>query len=283
METIIARNNFKKLIAKSIDLRLQMLESIYASGRGHIGSALSCLDILISLYHGGFLSISPNLVDSPNRDRFILSKGHAAISLYAVLADLGFFNVDELLKMNQGSMLGEHPDFYVNGIEVNSGALGHGLGVACGMALAAKIDRLSYRTVVLVGDGECHEGSIWEAAMFANHHRLNNLICIVDRNNFCVFGNTEEVNRLEPFVSKWEAFGWEVVETDGNDIPMLIQTFNRIEERGCSSPLVVIANTVKGKGVSFMAGDHKWHHGSLTEELFQLAKKELEKEKLEWI
>jgi transketolase len=266
----------KFLEKKSSELRIDILKAIYHAKKGHIGGAYSCLDILIALYYGDVLRLSndPSTIDRENRDRFVLSKGHSGIALYVVLADLGFFDKSEVYNLNNFHLLGEHPDGNIPGVEVNTGSLGHGLGVGSGMALASKMDNSDFNVFVLLGDGECHEGSVWEAAMFAAHHGLNNLCAIVDRNMLCVHGYTEDINRLEPFAEKWRAFNWEVRVVDGHAFSVLLPALK--EER--DKPLVVIADTVKGKGVSFMEGRASWHHGSISDEYFQQACKELSNE-----
>ena len=264
--------NHIKLNSKSQKVRLTVLDAIYHSGKGHIGGAYSCTDILVALYYGGILKYNPKNPKWDQRDRFILSKGHAAIALYAVLSDLGYFSRSEFKFFNNGGMLGEHPDINIPGIEINSGSLGHGLGVGSGMALAAKIDKKKYKTYVLLGDGECNEGSVWEAAMFAAHHNLDNLTAIVDRNGLCIHGKTEEINHLDPLDKKFEAFGWNVNSVNGHNIEEIISN-SKSNHNG--KPKMIIANTVKGKGVSFMENVANWHHGGISDELYKQAKTEL--------
>jgi transketolase len=244
-------------------IRALSLWAVHKAGKGHIGGVLSSAEILAVLY-SGVLRNAGRL----DADRFLLSKGHCAVGLYAALALAGNFPTDELDRLNQGGMLGEHPSRSIPGVEVNSGSLGHGLGLACGLSLADKLNRESRRTFVLMGDGECWEGSVWEAAMFATHHGLN-VIAIVDRNGYSVQGGTEEILKLENLGDKWKAFGWEVIHCDGHNQQQLKKA---LETDG---PRVVIANTVKGKGISFMAGKKEWHHGSLTKETLEAARGEL--------
>ena len=254
--------NVAELKEKAKWLRRQILQIVVHSKRGHIGGAFSCTDILIALYYGGVLGFDPDHPDWPNRDRFILSKGHSCVALYPILSDLGFFPssvLDSYCK--DGCMLGGHPDRGIPGVEADTGSLGHGLGIAAGMALAAKIDRKVYLTIALLGDGECYEGSVWESAMFAAHHELNNLIAIVDRNRQCVTDFTEDCNRLEPFADKWKAFGWEPRLVDGHSLEDLLGALHDCRSRRSRTPLVIIANTTKGKGVSFMEKSIRWHHG----------------------
>lgn len=262
------------LSGKSRDLRIKILDTVHRAGKGHIGGAYSCIDILTVLYYADILRVSKKDF-GPDRNRFLLSKGHAAVAQYVILQDLGFFPEEELRLMNNGGILGEHPDHKIPGIEFDSGSLGHGLGVACGFALAAKLDNLKYRSYVLLGDGECHEGSIWEAAMLSSHLELDNLIAIVDRNGLCIHGNTEEINKLNPFSDKWRSFGWNTVEIDGHNIEQILSCMQQIQNNCNGKPTVVIANTVKGKGVSFMENNHKWHHGGVDKETYEEAYSEL--------
>ncbi len=260
------------LTSKSNEIRLTILDAIYHSGKGHVGGAFSCTDILVALYYGGVLKYDSTNPKLEQRDRFILSKGHAAIALYAILADLDYFSNSELELFNNGGMLGEHPDISIPGIEINSGSLGHGLGVGAGMALAAKIDEKKYKIFVLLGDGECNEGSVWEAAMFAAHHNLDNLTGIVDRNGLCIHGSTEEINHLDPLDKKFESFGWCVETMDGHDIDEIV---SKVKDNNSGKPKMIIANTVKGKGVSFMENVASWHHGNISDDLYEQAKTEL--------
>jgi transketolase len=253
--------DYERLRARAAWVRQQVYEIIVGAGKGHIGGSLSSVDILVALYHGGVLAVDPERPRWPERDRFIHSKGHACEALYAVLADVGFFATDLLATYGRpGSALGGHVDNHVPGIEVSSGSLGHGLGIGAGLALAARLDGSASRTFVLLGDGECYEGSVWEAAGFAAHHGLDNLVAIVDRNGKITLDHTEECNRLEPFRAKWEAFGWDVVETDGHALEALVPLLAAARARRSTRPLVVVASTVKGKGVSFMETSLDWHH-----------------------
>lgn len=267
-------NLANQLTAKSRNLRVKILDTIHKSGKGHIGGAYSCIDILTALYYADVLKIKSSDFKS-DRNRFLLSKGHAAIAQYVILQDLGFFPEEELSRMNNGGILGEHPDHKIPGIEFDSGSLGHGLGVACGFALAAKLDDLKYKSYVLLGDGECHEGSIWEAAMLSSHLGLDNLIAIVDRNGLCIHGSTEEINKLNPFSDKWKSFGWNTIEIDGHNMNQIVASLRNAKETSNGKPTVIIANTIKGKGVSFMENSHKWHHGGIDDETYRKAFSEL--------
>jgi transketolase len=241
--------------------RRQLFEMIVGAGKGHVGGSLSCVDILVALYHGGVMRVDPARPGWPGRDRFIHSKGHASEALYAVLADVGFFPKETLATYGRpGTVLGGHPDASVPGVEVSSGSLGHGLGIGAGLALAAKLDRHDHVTMVLLGDGECYEGSVWEAAGFAAHHALDNLVAIVDRNGQITLDYTEDCNRLEPFAAKWKAFGWDVVEVDGHSFEHLVPALLALRERRAGRPAMLLAQTVKGRGVSFMEAGVGWHH-----------------------
>lgn len=248
------------LEALSRQMRAEIIETAYKTETIHIGGCLSCVDILIALYYG-FLSIRPNQPDWPDRDRFILSKGHAALALYLVLAHRGFFPVEQVATFNEeSSLFTEHPVLNnLPGIEATSGSLGHGLGIGIGMALAATISEKSYRTFVLMSDGECDEGSVWEGALFAPAHRLNNLVVIVDYNKWQACGRTCEIMDLSPLREKFSAFGWDAYEVDGHDIGAMI-TLMQTALRTADQPIAIIAHTIKGKGVSFMEDDNNWHY-----------------------
>ncbi len=243
---------------KSIRLRKRLLEVIYHAGAGHTGGSLSCLDILNVLYNR-ILRVSPETFADPNRDRYIQSKGHSVEALYVVLADRGFFPETELdsLCRYQSVFIG-HPTRKVPGIEMNTGALGHGLPISVGMALAGKMDRAGYRVFTLLGDGELAEGSNWEAAMAAAHYRLDNLTAILDHNTLQITGRTREVCSNEPLDAKYRAFGWTVRTVNGHDLSELTAVLSRPPRKG--QPTCIIASTIKGKGVSFMEDDAKWHH-----------------------
>jgi transketolase len=216
---------------------------------------------LVAVLYGGVLRVGPDRVGCPDRDRFILSKGHGCAALYSALGERGFFPKEWLNEFYQdGAHLPGHATHAgVPGVEVSTGALGHGLSMACGMALAGKRDRRSYRVFVVLSDGECDEGSIWEAAMFASHHRLDNLTVIVDYNKLQSLKSTQETLDLEPFTSKWEAFGWSTMEVDGHDIGQLASTLACVPH-ATSRPTCLIAHTVKGKGVDFMENQVLWHY-----------------------
>lgn len=260
---------------KARQIRKGVLDMVYSSKAGHVGGSMSSIDILTTLYYK-VLNIDPKNFSDPDRDRFILSKGHVAESLYYILGDKGFFDKEKLKTYSQyGSTLIGHPNNKNNGVEVNTGSLGHGLSIAVGMALAGKRDHKNYRVFTLMGDGEQAEGSVWEGAMAAANYKLDNLVGIVDRNGLQISGSTEEVMDLKDLSSKWTSFGWEVVEVDGNNIEELLKVFDNIPAKE-GKPTMVIAKTIKGKGISYMEDNVKWHHGVLTEEEYNQAVKELE-------
>lgn len=240
-------------------IRAHALRMVAAANASHIGSCLSIADLLAVLYTR-VLRIDPSAPQATDRDRFILSKGHAAAILYAALAERGFFPVDELETFcRDGSALTGHISHAVRGIEVSTGSLGHGLPIAVGMALAARADRNGARVVCLLSDGECDEGSNWEAILFAGHHKLGNLTAIVDYNKIQSFGRVADVLDLHPFADKWRDFGWHTTEIDGHDHAAIAETLSRAS-RG--APQAIIAHTVKGKGVSFMEDRLEWHYKS---------------------
>ncbi|MBI2599781.1 transketolase [Candidatus Daviesbacteria bacterium] len=248
--------------------------------KGHLGGALSVTEILVALYYCGIVNISPKKIKDPKRDRIILSKGHACLALYSVLADRRFLPKAELQKFGQnGTFLGGHPDHKTPGVEVSSGSLGHGLGIGAGMALAAKLDNLKYLTYVILGDCECNEGSIWETITFAAAQKLNNLIAIVDNNKIGATSRTQKLTGPYPLEDKWRAFGWDSLSIDGNNISEVIKVLEKSRTRTVSNkPLVIIANTIKGRGVSFMEDDPKWHHGVPNDAQYEQAWKELNNE-----
>ena len=236
---------------------------VHAARASHVGSCLSMMDMLAVLYGAGVIRVDPQRPDDPGRDRFILSKGHAAAALYACLAKVGFFPEEWLESYCQdGAHLGGHATHHgVPGVEFSTGSLGHGLGLGCGVALAGRGAPNPFRAFVMLSDGECDEGSTWEAALFAGHHRLSNLIALVDHNKIQSFGRVEDVLRLEPFADKWRAFGWEVREVDGHDHAGLAATLAQLPF-AADKPSVLIGHTVKGKGVSFMEDRLLWHYRS---------------------
>lgn len=269
-------NNISTLLQKSDKIRKRVIEIVYQANGGHTGGSLSSVDILVSLYFNA-LHIDPAHPDMPDRDRFILSKGHSVESLYCTLGEAGFFD-DKLLDTYgqfNSAFIG-HPTKKVPGIELNSGALGHGLSVGVGMAIAAKMDNAGFRVFVLMGDGEQGEGSIYEAAMAGSHFKLDNLIAIIDRNQLQISGNTEDVMGLEPVKLRWESFGWEVMEVDGHNIAELVTSFKKIPVVQYK-PHLIIARTIKGKGVSFIENNYKWHHKVPDKDQYLMAIDEINK------
>jgi len=261
---------------KSIIYRMKVLEYIKKAKAGHTGGSLSCIDILNVLYNR-ILNVSPQTFGDPNRDRYIQSKGHSVEALYVVLADRGFFPESELetLCRYRSHYVG-HPTRKVNGIEHNTGALGHGLAFGIGVALAAKKDKADYKVYVLLGDGELVEGSNWESFLIAKHYGLDNLIAILDRNNLQITGRTEDICGIEPLEEKFRAFGWHVEIVDGHDVSAMTEVLHKIPFKR-NKPNMVIANTVKGKGVSFIENDHTWHHHVPNDQQYQQAQGELER------
>jgi transketolase len=256
-------------------IRFKLVEMSHRAGTPHLGSAMSCVDILVAMYFG-VARIDPQQPQDPLRDRCILSKGHAATALYATLAERGFFPPAWLENFAQPhSRLAEQPaPCCAPGVELATGSLGHGLPVGIGMALAGRIQRQDYRVFVVMSDGECNEGSVWEAAMFAPANRLEKLAIIVDYNKWQATGRSNEVMALSPLVKKWEAFGWSASELDGHDVSALVEALRRVPD-GSGKPVALIANTIKGKGVSFMEDDNNWHYRVPKEDEVAAAKREL--------
>jgi transketolase len=263
--TVIAEKNRKRLV-----------EVVYAAKAGHIGGDLSCLNVMTALYFYVMKNLDPQNPKAIERDRFVLSKGHCVEALYVTLEAKGFLAPEVLDTLGQfGSILSGHPTIEVPGIEVNSGALGHGLSIGVGMAIAAKMDKKQWKTYVLMGDGEQGEGSIYEAAMAANKYKLDNLVAIIDRNHLQISGNTEDVMPIDSIVERWSAFGWDVIKMNGDEMGDITKTFDTIDYTN-GQPHLIISETTKGKGVSFMEGIAKWHHGVLNEEQCKAAVKEIE-------
>ena len=264
----------KQLAIKSLEYRKKVLRYIKQAKAGHTGGSLSCVDILNVLYNR-ILNVSPERFHDPDRDRYIQSKGHSVESLFVVLADKGFFPESDLetLCQYQSHYVG-HPTRKVHGVEQNTGGLGHGLSISAGVALAGKMDHKSYRVFTLLGDGELAEGSNWEAAMFAAHNGLDNLTAIIDYNQLQITGPTKEVCSNHPIDLKFESFGWAVKSVDGHDYDALTDALSHPVEAG--KPSLIIANTIKGKGVSFIENNIKWHHKVPTDQEFEGAMAELD-------
>lgn len=264
------------LDARSLELRLSIVRMLEASERGHVGSAFSLVEIIRVLYDD-FLRYDPQAPEWPQRDRFILSKGHGCLALYAILAEKGFFPEMELSRVGMSDgILGGHPEIKVPGVEASTGSLGHGLSIGIGFALNEKYEKAGYRTFVLIGDGESNEGAIWEAAMSAGKHRLGRLTVIVDYNKQQSYGPTFEVQDMEPMRDKWRSFGWAVAEVDGHSVDQLRGILGALPIEP-EKPSAIICHTIKGKGVSFVEGNADWHHKNrITSEEIALLRAALE-------
>ncbi|MFO8183881.1 MAG: transketolase [Candidatus Aegiribacteria sp.] len=269
------RPDGKNLEELALRVRLDVLEMIRNAGSGHPGGSFSAVEILVQLYWN-VLRIRPEEPDWSGRDRFILSKGHACPALYSVLARRGYFDPGELSTLRKlGSRLQGHPDMHsLPGLDASTGSLGHGLSVSCGIAHGIRLDRLSARVYCLLGDGELQEGSVWEAAMSASHYSLSHLTAIVDRNGVQLDGTVSGVMEIEPLVDKWLAFGWDVIVAEGHSFMSLEKAFQHCSET--QFPSVIIANTVKGRGVSFMEGEFEWHGKCPDDRQYEAAVRELE-------
>ncbi len=251
--------DIQSLEAKALEIRRMMLDMCINGGKGHVTSCLSCVDILVALYYK-VMAIDPKNPEWSDRDRFILSKGQASPALYTILADVGFFPKDELKRFTKADgKFAVHLQKTVPGVEITAGSLGQGYGVAVGMALGAKMNQEMHMIYALLGDGELYEGSIWEAAMFASHHRLNNLVTIIDRNHLCVTDWTENIVELEPLEDKWAAFGFYVLTVDGHSMDELVTELLSLRNRPLSRPMAIIADTIKGKGCPSLYNDPLWH------------------------
>ncbi|MBR7065647.1 MAG: transketolase [Prevotella sp.] len=266
--------NYLELRKKSERLRLRLIELIHSGKTGHTGGDLSVLNLLTVLYNR-ILNVDPTQPKMAGRDRFVLSKGHCAEALYCVLCDKGFIAPEELDDYGTcNAHLGGHPDVTIPGVEICSGALGHGLSVGVGMALSGKMSGKSYKTFVVMGDGEQAEGSIYEAAMAANKYHLDHLVAIIDRNGLQISGRTEDVMPLENIRERWTAFGWDVKEMNGDCIEDIVETIEGIDYDN-HKPHLIISRTTKGLGVSYMENVAKWHHGVPSEEQYQTAVAEI--------
>ncbi len=252
-------------------IRVHIVKSTHEAGSGHPGGSLSATDILTALYFE-VMDHRPDEPEWPKRDRLVLSKGHAAPALYGALAEAGYFPTEELMTLRKlGSRLQGHPSVKdTPGVDASTGSLGQGLSIANGMALSAKIDRESYRVFAICGDGEIQSGQIWEAAMFASHNNLDNLVVFLDRNKLQIDGATEKVMSIEPIISKWRAFGWHVMEINGHDMDQIVNAINRAEEVH-GEPSIIVANTIKGKGVPFMEGSLAFHGKAADDDQLEIA------------
>lgn len=268
----------KFLTNKSADIRTKVVQLVVTAGGGHVGGGISMTEILLTMYYH-VLNIDPKNPKKADRDRFILSKGHGGVGICPVLADVGYYDESMMCDFNQYlSPFGMHPDMNkVPGIDMSTGSLGHGLPISVGLAIGARLKKESWRTFCLMGDGECNEGTVWEAAMSAAHFKLGNLIAIIDRNRLMIDGPVEEIMEVEPFEDKWKAFGWSTKVIDGHDYNALLDTFENLPAVDSKVPTVVICNTKKGRGISFMENVTKWHYGGIDEELEKQAIAEIDK------
>ena len=270
----------QELIRVAHTIRKRTIETSARAKIPHLGSCLSCVELLTELYWHE-LNVNPKAPDSPDRDRFVLSKGHGAPVLFQVLAERGFFPVERLREFGQpGSVFHEHPPKpgYIPGVEAATGSLGHGLPMALGMAVAQRIQGIQRRCYALLSDGECNEGSIWEAAMFASGQNVHHLTAIIDYNKWQATGRSQEVMGLEPLAAKWEAFGWHTQQIDGHDFEAINKALNSARSE-TKKPSVIVADTIKGKGVSFMEDDNNWHYRTPNETELEKALLELENKK----
>lgn len=272
--------NMENLTALSYDLRKDVIDMICAGKAGHIGGDMSVMDTLVALYFNQ-MNVTPDNMDDPNHDRFVMSKGHSVEALYAVLAKKGFFPIQEVIDTFSkfGSKFIGHPNNKLPGIEMNSGSLGHGLPVCVGMALAGKMNKKNYRVYTVMGDGELAEGSVWEAAMAGHQYKLDNLCAIVDRNRLQISGNTEDVMGHDDLHERFKSFGWHVIDVaDGNSIEQLHAAFEEAKQTK-GQPTVLIANTVKGKGSAVMENKAAWHHHVPSQEEYEQIMKDFEERK----
>ena len=269
--------DIKELKKKAIEIRKDILKMLNAAGSGHTGGSLSIVEILVALYYYA-LKNDPKNPKWKERDRFLLSKGHACPALYACLAEKGYFNKEDLMTLRKmGSQLQGHPQLGLPGIEISSGSLGQGLSIANGIGLAARLDKSDIRIYCLMGDGETNEGQVWEAAMTASHYKLDNICAIIDFNNLQIDGFCCDVKDMVSYVDKWKDFGWNTIETDGHDVEKLMDAFDKAKTAK-EEPTVIIAHTIKGKGVSFIENKVEWHGIAPKKEEYERAIKELDEE-----
>ncbi len=273
MDSILKR----QLEINACKVRMGIIEGVYNAKSGHPGGSLSIADLLTFLYYTK-LNVYPDNPEEQQRDRFVLSKGHTAPALYAVLAEKGFFDKKELKSLRHiGAMLQGHPCIEIPGIDMSSGSLGQGISAACGMALSGKISNDTYKVYTVLGDGEIQEGQVWEAAMFASHYNLDNLIAVVDNNNLQIDGKISDVMSPYPIAEKFEAFGWHVIKMDAHDFEDMERAFNEAETTS-GQPVVIIQNSIKGKGVSFMENEADWHGKAPNTEQYEIAMAELKEQ-----
>ena len=272
------RKEIEKYLSKEAAyIRKKIIELTKVAGGSHFGGGLSMVDVTLALYHH-VMNIDPKNPDWAERDRFILSKGHGAIALDPILARVGFFPEEDLKTFNQlDSPFGMHTNAKSTpGIEHSTGSLGHGLPVGVGMALGARLEKADWRVFCLMGDGELHEGTVWEGLMSAAHFKLGNLVAIVDRNRFSLDGRVEDIMSLDPLDEKFKSFGWNVLEVNGHDMPELLNAFEELPPPDSDVPTIIIANTDKGYGISFMRNEAKWHYGAIDSDLEEQAMKDID-------
>jgi transketolase len=273
----LEKDDFLMLEQKARELRKLIIDTVVWAGSGHVGGSLSSIDMMTLLYHK-VMKIDPKRPDWEDRDRFILSKGHIGVGLAPVLADKGYFPKEWLETYNHThSLLGMHLDKHkVPGLDASTGSLGHGLPISLGLALSARLKKQDFKTYCLMGDGECDEGSVWEAAMAISHYKATNVVAIVDRNRCMIDGETKDVMTLEPFTDKWRAFGFNVIEVNGHDMNELYDAIEAAH-RETEKPSAIIMNTLKGCGVDFMSGNYKYHYAGFDEERAQHCKNEIDR------
>lgn len=270
--------NIPELMKRSQWLRKELFEMVVRTQRGHIPSCFSCAEIVLSLFYGGIVQTTPSDPKGRDRDVVLVSKGHAAMVLYPVLADLGFYDKGELLKFcKPEGILRMYADHTIPGIEAVCGSLGHGFTIGSAFALANKRDKKNHKSFVIVSDGECYEGSVWETAMFASHYELDNFFAIIDRNGLCILNETEKCIKLNPLEDKWKAFGWNVVTVNGHSYKDIFRGFNEAFNFKNGKPTAIISYSVKGKGISFMENSIHWHNKMPNAEQIAEARSELEK------
>jgi transketolase len=265
---------YDNLVEKSSWVRMKVLESVEKANKGHLGGTFSCTDLLVALYYGGIINVDSKNFNHDSRDRFLLGKGHACLALFVILVDKGIMPKSMLDEYGKNStIIGGQLDTRIPGSELNTGSLGHAIGIASGISLAANLNNKQYKSFAMVGDGECEEGSIWESAMLASKLKLKNIVAIVDRNRMGVTDVIEKDDGSGTLENKFQACGWKSITVDGHDFNSIMPAF--LDLKNQEKPVVIIADTVKGKGVSFMESGIKWHHAVPTKEEFALARKEL--------
>ena len=271
---MLSNEEYNELLKRARSIRHSVIDTTLKAGGAHVGGGMSMLDILVTLYFK-YMNVDVNNPDDPDRDRFVLSKGHAAIGYIPLLAEKGFIPMDTFNKFK--SPFGMHPDGNkISGCDASTGSLGHGLPMAVGMALGARVQKKSFYTYCIVGDGELNEGSNWESAMIAAHYKIDNLLLFVDRNHHMIDGPVEEIMGIDPLADKWKAFGWEVLEIDGHNMKEIAEAIEKAKELK-GKPVVVIAKTIKGKGVDFMEDQTKWHYGAIDSALGDQAHESIDK------